>query len=216
MTENVLCAETKKQLPCKVRGIRDGLLFRFSGAAALAVWAQEKAVLDAVTDKIKMLAPLLKDGGVVEIEGVDLCEAARIRLEQLASRILNQTVCVRLGKADKMQAFSAQTVHYGTVRGGMCIRSDGDLTVVGDVHIGARLVADGSITVLGVLAGTAWAGQKGNAKARIAAWQLRATELRIATAHKQMPKVKKTEDKLPEYAYLRDGVIEILQYNTKN
>lgn len=215
MTENVLCAETKKQLTYQVCGIRDGIRFRFAGAEALAVWEQEKAVFDAVTEKVKTLAPLLKEGSFVEIAGVDLCEAARIRLEQLMCQMLNQMVCVRHGKVEKLQELPAQTVHYGTVRGGMCIQSDGDLTVVGDVHIGARLVAGGSITVLGALCGAAWAGQKGNEKARIAAWKLCASEMRIATAYIQMPKMKKTEDKLPEYAYLRGGLIEVLQYNTK-
>ncbi len=215
MTENMLGAETQKLLQYKVRGIRDGLLFRFAEAEDIPVWQQEKAVFDAVTDKIETLAPLLQDEGVIEIEGVMLCEAARIRLEQRVSRLLKQSVCVRLGKAEQTQKLSASSVHYGTVRGGMCIQAEGDLTVVGDVHPGARLLAGGSITVLGVLCGTAWAGRKGNEKARIAAWQFCATELRIAKVRRQMPNTDNRENKLPEYAYLRDGVIEILQYNTK-
>lgn len=215
MTENVLGAETKKQLPYKVRGMRDGLLFRFAEAEGMPAWQQEKAVFDAVTDKAKTLAPLLEAEGVIEIEGATLGETARIRLEQQVSRVLKQSVCVRLGKAEQVKKMPAASVHYGTVRGGMCLRAEGDLTVVGDVHVGARLVAGGSITVLGALCGAAWAGQKENVRARIAAWQLCASELRIAKVRKQMPNAGNRADKLPEYAYLRDGVIEILQYNTK-
>jgi len=67
-----------------------------------------------------------------------------------------------------------------TVRGGASFRSSGDIVVYGDVNAGAELIADGHIVVLGRLRGLAHAGAGGNEDARVIAFDLSPTQLRIA------------------------------------
>jgi len=67
-----------------------------------------------------------------------------------------------------------------TVRGGAAFRSSGDIVVYGDVNAGAELIADGHIVVLGRLRGLAHAGAGGNEDARVIAFDLSPTQLRIA------------------------------------
>jgi septum site-determining protein MinC len=77
---------------------------------------------------------------------------------------------------------AAVTRYYrGTVRGGQSIQQVGNIVVVGDVNPGAELIASGDVVVFGTLRGTAHAGAQGDRGARVAALQLAATQLRIAT-----------------------------------
>jgi septum site-determining protein MinC len=77
---------------------------------------------------------------------------------------------------------TATLYHRGTLRGGQALQHVGNIVVVGDVNPGAELVAGGDILVFGALRGTAHAGATGDANARVAALELAATQLRIATA----------------------------------
>ena len=71
--------------------------------------------------------------------------------------------------------------HYiGIVRSGQVVKAEGDLVVIGDVNPNGRVVAAGSIYVLGRLKGIAHAGANGNDEAVIAASWLEATHLMIA------------------------------------
>jgi septum site-determining protein MinC len=71
--------------------------------------------------------------------------------------------------------------HTQTLRGGQTLHHVGNIVVVGDVNPGAELVATGDILVFGRLAGVAHAGAQGDARARVYAIDLSATQLRIAT-----------------------------------
>lgn len=216
MTKNVLAGEVNQRQGYQLRGTRDGLLFRFDAMAYLSPRAQEQFVFDAISEKTELLCGLLGEESVVTIEGITLGEAVRLRLERLLCNTTGASIVVQQGgKAKKIISETINYTHHGTVRGGFCLKSDGDLTVLGDVHDGARLEAGGSIVVLGTLSGGAWAGQSGDMSACVAAWKLQPAEIRIAAHRWQRPSFGFVAKNVPEVAKLRDGAIEILQYNTK-
>lgn len=70
---------------------------------------------------------------------------------------------------------------HRTLRGGQRIAFPGDVLVWGDVNPGATVEAGGNILVLGSLRGLAHAGVHGDERAVIVAFDLRPTQLRIAT-----------------------------------
>ncbi len=70
---------------------------------------------------------------------------------------------------------------YRTLRSGVTVRHNGDLIVFGDVNAGAQVVADGNIVVLGSLRGVAHAGARGDESASVVAFDLQATQVRIAS-----------------------------------
>ena len=70
---------------------------------------------------------------------------------------------------------------YGIVRAGECIKSNGDIMVIGDVNPTAMLVAKGDIFVMGTLKGSAHAGCDGNTEAVIYAKNMKPEILRIAS-----------------------------------
>ena len=67
----------------------------------------------------------------------------------------------------------------GLVRSGESLRHPGDLVVLGDVHPGSEVVADGAIVVLGALKGLPHAGASGDGKAAIIALEIASPRLRI-------------------------------------
>lgn len=67
-----------------------------------------------------------------------------------------------------------------TLRSGTLIRFDGDVTVIGDVHSGAEVVATGNVSVLGKLSGMAHAGSDGDTSCFVFALQMDPTQIRVA------------------------------------
>jgi septum formation inhibitor MinC len=100
--------------------------------------------------------------------------------------------------------------HRGTVRGGQSLQQLGNIVVVGDVNPGAELVASGDILVFGALRGTAHAGAQGDAGARVAALELAATQLRIATFIAADDGKRKRHG--PEVAFVQGEGIAIAPY----
>ena len=100
-----------------------------------------------------------------------------------------------------------------TVRSGQEVTHQGDLVVLGDVHVGGRLVATGDVIVVGALRGFAWAGAEGNEGAIIYAQQLQPTQVRIAGAIAQGAP---TEPGGAEYAHLEDGKIIVEPWAAKS
>ncbi len=90
----------------------------------------------------------------------------------------------------KNPTFSKTHFHQGTVRSGEYLESHGDLLILGDVNPGAKVSAEGNITIWGRLLGIAHAGSKGNSKAKISALQLSPVQLRIAKKVARGPKEK--------------------------
>ena len=102
-----------------------------------------------------------------------------------------------------------------TLRSGQTVNYEGNILIIGDAHPGSEIIADGDITVWGILGGIAHAGSKGNITAKVRALKLNAIQLRIAGLYARrndtlnVPYVQKTNEFTPEEAQIEDGKIVI-------
>lgn len=97
-----------------------------------------------------------------------------------------------------------------TLRSGQCLSHKGHLVIIGDVNPGAEVIAEGDITIWGVLRGVAHAGVGGNTAAEIRALRFDPLQLRIAHAIARAPDRPKQEKRSgPEIARIVDGTIRI-------
>ncbi len=103
-----------------------------------------------------------------------------------------------------------------TVRSGRKIKFEGNVVVIGDINPGAEVVAYGNIVVMGALRGIAHAGANGNNEAMVSAFKLQPTQLRIGSFIARAPDNSSYNPKYPEIAFIRDEMIQIEPYLTKN
>ena len=102
-----------------------------------------------------------------------------------------------------------------TLRSGQTVTYEGNILIVGDAHPGSEIIADGDITVWGILGGIAHAGSKGNVTSKVRALKLNAIQLRIAGLYARrndtlnVPYVQKTNEFTPEEAQIENGKIVI-------
>jgi len=100
-----------------------------------------------------------------------------------------------------------------TLRSGQTLSHSGSIVLIGDVHPGAEVIAEGNVIVWGTLAGMVHAGSAGNTKAYIVALNLNPTQLRIAQYIGCAPKEADDLPRRPEIAYLQGERIVIEDYN---
>ena len=102
-----------------------------------------------------------------------------------------------------------------TLRSGQTVNYEGNILIIGDAHPGSEIVADGDITVWGILGGIAHAGAKGNISSKVRALKLNAIQLRIAGLYARrndtlnVPYVQKSNEFTPEEAQIEEGKIVI-------
>ena len=102
-----------------------------------------------------------------------------------------------------------------TLRSGQTVSYEGNILIIGDAHPGSEIIADGDITVWGILGGIAHAGCKGNVSSKVRALKLNAIQLRIAGLYARrndtlnVPYVQKTDEFTPEEAQIENGKIVI-------
>jgi len=106
------------------------------------------------------------------------------------------------------QSYNKDQTHYGMVRSGDQISSNGNLFIVGDVNPGAQISAKKNIYVWGKLCGIAFAGKNGNDDSTISSLYLNALQLRINKTVAIGPK-EKPKNYYPEIALLERGKIII-------
>ena len=106
------------------------------------------------------------------------------------------------------QSYNKDQTHYGMVRSGDQISSNGNLFIVGDVNPGAQISAKKNIYVWGKLCGIAFAGKNGNDDSTISSLYLNALQLRINKTVAIGPK-EKPKNYYPEIALLERGKIVI-------
>ncbi|MBM7613582.1 septum site-determining protein MinC [Alkaliphilus hydrothermalis] len=102
-----------------------------------------------------------------------------------------------------------------TLRSGQKINYKGNVVIFGDVNPGAEIIAYGNIVVLGSLRGIAHAGSNGNKYARVVAYYLDPTQLRIADKIARSPDGEYEKPKGPELACIKDEVVYIEPFLTK-
>ncbi len=100
----------------------------------------------------------------------------------------------------------------GTVRSGQRIFYEGNVVVIGDVNPGGEVIAGGNILVLGILRGIAHAGATGNHNAIVAAYSLRATQLRISGYITRAPEGETETPSYPELAFIKENQLFIEPY----
>jgi len=98
--------------------------------------------------------------------------------------------------------------HFGMVRSGDQISSNGNLFIMGDVNPGAQISAKKNIYVWGKLCGVAFAGKNGKDDSTISSLYLNALQLRINETIAIGPK-EKPKNNYPEIALLERGKIVI-------
>ena len=102
-----------------------------------------------------------------------------------------------------------------TLRSGQTVNYEGNILIIGDAHPGSEIIAEGDITVWGILGGIAHAGCNGNVTSKVRALKLNAIQLRIAGLYARrndtlnVPYVQKTNEFTPEEAQIEDGKIVI-------
>ncbi|MBQ7126718.1 septum site-determining protein MinC [bacterium] len=102
-----------------------------------------------------------------------------------------------------------------TLRSGQTVTYEGNILIIGDAHPGSEIIAEGDITVWGILGGIAHAGFKGNVLSKVRALKLNAIQLRIAGLYARrndtlnIPYVQKTNNFTPEEAQIENGKIVI-------
>ena len=102
-----------------------------------------------------------------------------------------------------------------TLRSGQTVNYEGNILIIGDAHPGSEIIAEGDITVWGILGGIAHAGCKGNVTSKVRALKLNAIQLRIAGLYARrndtlnVPYVQKTNEFTPEEAQIEEGKIVI-------
>jgi septum site-determining protein MinC len=102
-----------------------------------------------------------------------------------------------------------------TLRSGQTVNYEGNILIIGDAHPGSEIIAEGDITVWGILGGIAHAGSKGNISSKVRALKLNAIQLRIAGLYARrndtlnVPYVQKTNEFTPEEAQIEEGKIVI-------
>ncbi|RUS47654.1 septum site-determining protein MinC [Cohnella sp. AR92] len=108
----------------------------------------------------------------------------------------------------KEEPLGLQTI-TGIIRSGQVVSHDGHLLLIGDVNPGGTILSTGDIFIMGALRGMAHAGCEGNENSIIAASLMTPTQLRIAEVISRPPEEWASADPLMEYAFLRNGAMEI-------
>ena len=106
------------------------------------------------------------------------------------------------------QSHNKDLTHFGMVRSGDQISSNGNLFILGDVNPGAQISAKKNIYVWGKLCGVAFAGKNGSNDSTISSLYLNALQLRINKTVAIGPK-EKPKNNYPEIALLERGKIVI-------
>ena len=106
------------------------------------------------------------------------------------------------------QVDNNDVTHFGMVRSGHQISSNGNLFIMGDVNPGAQITARKNIYVWGKLCGVAFAGKNGHDDSTISSLYLNPLQLRINETVAIGPK-EKPKNNYPEIALLEKGKIVI-------
>ena len=122
--------------------------------------------------------------------------------------IFSHEIFDNLSKKIEYQPVNNDLTHFGMVRSGDQISSNGNLFIMGDVNPGAQISAKKNIYVWGKLCGVAFAGKTGKDDSTISSLYLNALQLRINETVAIGPK-EKPKNNYPEVALLESGKIVI-------
>lgn len=148
-----------------------------------------------VAEKFKQSSNFFKDAEVaVSFQGVELNQVQENEMVHLITENTNlKIVCIvdedkereaifkkAIDERDTPDNVQGGQFYKGTLRSGQLLESDTSIIILGDVNIGARVVAAGNVIVLGMLQGTVYAGANGNVNAFVVALDMDPMQIRIA------------------------------------
>lgn len=197
-----------------IKGVKDGLVFVLDDTSLLVdVMKELQHKLEKTHRKI-LFGPLVHVQ--VKLGKRQLVDAEK---EEIRSLIKSRgNLIVQSVESDGIEAallvpdLSIKMIH-GMIRSGQTIRHEGKLMLMGDVNPGGVIECTGDIYIMGSLRGMAHAGVNGDQAAIIAASHLRPTQLRIAEVISRPPDEWGIEEAFMEFAYIRNGVMEIDKIN---
>lgn len=190
-----------------IKGVRDGLVFILNDSCDFAELVEELRLKLEKTHQTLLSGPPVAvhvrfgRRAVTEAEKEEVLSVIR----RQGNLIVKSVECPHTQETERDRIVLLR----GVVRSGQVVRRNGSVLFVGDVNPGGILVATGDIYVLGALRGTAHAGADGDEQAIIAASYMRPTQLRIAEVFSRPADEWGVEDAYMEFAYLRDGRMEI-------
>jgi len=152
------------------------------------VFEGASVVLDGseITDsaRLRSFVDIVRAAGLVVagVTGVSPTLAAEGRLPLLSSASRASVDAVSRQQVQRSGSVAPVVIHRGHVRGGQQVYGapGGGVTVIGSVHPGGEVIADGDVHVLGTLNGRALAGVSGRRDAVIVAQQFGAQLVSIA------------------------------------
>jgi len=172
--------QVTKQQYVTIKGTKEGLVLRLDDKCSYS---------DLLTELRKKVA----EDGLEGLSEVQIHTGNRYCNEEELKEIMNaihgspnlrvskiQSDVITMEECNERIVESQSETFVGIVRSGQVVEAAGDLVIIGDVNQNGRVVAAGSIYVLGRLKGIAHAGVNGNTEAVIAASWLEATHLMIA------------------------------------
>jgi len=169
-----------KQQYVAIKGTKNGLVLRLDDKCAYSDLLAELRNKVA-EDGLEGIAEVRIDTGNRYCDEDELKEIMNIIHDSPNLRVSRiQSDVITVEDCNKRILEKQSETYIGIVRSGQVVKADGDLVVIGDVNPNGRIVAGGSIYVLGRLKGIAHAGSNGNAQSVIAASWLEATHLMIA------------------------------------
>ena len=160
-------------------------------------------------DKLSDYAILLTD---VETDDASTQEAARLLGIHVNSVQNPQSTGSPKVGSSQTAGFTAVFIQK-PVRSGQILQYNSHVTIIGDIHPGACVSAEGSILVWGKIKGEVHAGIRGDQNAFIAAFEL--TPMKLSIAGVGLENDKRKKDKYPEIALIVGNSIKIDSWKTK-
>lgn len=105
-------------------------------------------------------------------------------------------------------------IRYGTLRSGQELYFEDSVIYIGNIHVGAKIVAKGHIIVIGHLLGSVHAGYGGNYKAFVMASKMKPTQIRIGKVIARSPD-NQADINLSRIAFVEDDHICIEEIDQK-
>jgi septum site-determining protein MinC len=190
-----------------IKGVKDGLVFVLDDTSLLA------DVLTELQHKLEKTHRKILFGPLVHVHvklGKRQLEKEQIRsLIKSRGNLIVQGIETDISESPLFVPDLSIKMIYGMIRSGQTIRHEGKVMLMGDVNPGGVIECTGDIYIMGSLRGMAHAGIEGNSEAIIAASHLRPTQLRIAEVISRPPDEWGIEEAFMEFAYIRNGVMEI-------
>lgn len=193
-----------------IKGVKDGLVFVLDDSCPF------EDVMEELQHKLQKTQQQILAGPTIHISvSLGQRKISNTEEEQLRDIINEQgnlqikSIISAVEREDDPRKSHKLTAKKGIIRSGQTLVHEGDLFFLGDVNPGGCIISSGDIHVMGSLRGMAHAGVNGKTDAIITASFMQPTQLRIADVISRPPDEWGTQETYMEFAYIKDGQMEI-------